>query len=214
MNNLIFLNGNIPIHVYNKLFRGEKNFIIAADGGANHLKENGIKADFIAGDLDSIKKDVLKYYKSLNTVIKKIPEQETTDFEKVLNYCSKNKSNNLKIFGAVSERTDHTLNNFSVLKRYFRKLNITLYSDEFEIYFVKGISEFAYKKGNTVSLLPFPKAYSVKTKGLKYSLSNENLELGKREGSLNISVSDKVSVGLEKGFLLLFKKHFINKPKN
>lgn len=213
MNNLLFLNGDIPFHVYHKLFKSTQNYIIAADGGANQLPENDIDPEVIIGDLDSVSLKVLKYYKRLNKEIIKISEQETTDFEKALNFCISKKITKLNVFGAVSERPDHTLNNFSILKRYYRSIDVTLYSNEFEICFIDRFIDFEYKKNSIVSLMPFPKATSVITKGLKYKLSEEDLALGKREGSLNESNAEKVRISFRKGDLLIFKKHFIHYPK-
>ena len=61
--------------------------------------------------------------------------------------------------------------------------------------------------------MPFPKAISIITEGLKYKLFEEDLILGKREGSLNVSNAEKVKISFRKGDLLLFKKHFIHNPK-
>ncbi|MBS1518399.1 MAG: thiamine diphosphokinase [Bacteroidetes bacterium] len=213
MNYLIFLNGEIPFHVYHKLFRGQENFIIAADGGANGLRFNKIEPDIITGDLDSIKPEVLEYFSKKGTKIISSKDQETTDFEKTLKYCIEEKIKKIFVFGAVSERPDHTLNNFSVLKRYCRKTDIVLYSEEFEIFFIDSEVKFNYRKNETVSLMPFPKADRIITSGLKYKLNREKLELGKREGSLNLSVSEKVKISYQSGYLLLFKKHFINSRK-
>jgi len=213
MNNLLFLNGDIPFHVFRKLYKNSQNYIIAADGGANKLREYSIDPDVIIGDFDSVSLEVLNYYKKTNTEIFKISEQETTDFEKALNFCINKKIKKLTVFGAVSERPDHTLNNFSILKRFRRSIDVTLFSNEFEIYFIKSFTLFNYKINNTVSLIPFPKAVSVITEGLKYKLYEEDLELGKREGSLNVSNAKKIKVSLKKGDLLIFKKHFIYSPK-
>ena len=49
----------------------------------------------------------------------------------------------------------------------------------------------------------------VETEGLKYTLNNEDLELGEREGTLNICISNKVSIKFKKGDLLLFKRHYL-----
>nr|HMS65850.1 thiamine diphosphokinase [Ignavibacteria bacterium] len=64
-------------------------------------------------------------------------------------------------------------------------------------------------KGEIISLLALPIAAGITTKGLKYELKNDILEFGVREGSLNESESDTVSIEYKTGSLLLFKKHFI-----
>lgn len=210
MQNIIFLNGEFPRKKLIDKYLMKSEFIIAADGGANYLKSQNIKPDLIIGDLDSLEENSLSYFRKMKVKIIKLKEQETTDFEKSLNYCLKNKLNEIIVFGASSMRPDHTFNNFSVLKRFHKKLNIKFISEEFEIFYIDRRIEFDYKPGETVSFLAFPSAKGVRTKGLKYRLRGENLEFGKREGTLNESVSKKVSIDFESGNLLLFKKHFLN----
>ena len=57
--------------------------------------------------------------------------------------------------------------------------------------------------------MPLPVATKIKTEGLMYALNGEPLEFGVREGTLNISNSDKIKINFEEGDLLLFKKHFL-----
>lgn len=209
MQTIIFLNGDIPGLKFAKKFIKKGSFILAADGGANYLMKAGIKPDLIIGDLDSAAAGTLKYFKKKKVNIIKIEEQETTDFEKCLIYCMNQKLNNIIVFGATSLRPDHTLNNFSVLKRYENKLSVKIISGEFEIFFINKSFKFKSKPGETVSILALPIAKKINTKGLQYSLKNENLEFGFREGTLNKSVSDLVSITFQSGSLLLFKKHFI-----
>ena len=54
--------------------------------------------------------------------------------------------------------------------------------------------------------MAFPKAEGITTHGLQYSLKNQKLELGIREGALNSAVSSKVRIVFKKGDLLIFKK--------
>jgi thiamine pyrophosphokinase len=206
---LIFLNGNIPGKQIINHFLDPEKFIICADGGANRILRFRIKPDIIIGDMDSAKKETLNYFNKKGTKIIKIEEQETTDFEKSLNYCLKNNLTNCVIFGAISTRPDHTLNNFSIMKRYYKKLKMKLIDNKFEIEFLRKSFTFNYKINNIISFLGFPLAEGITTNGLKYPLRNEALEFGVREGTLNTSVSDKITIKFRKGNLLLFRKHFI-----
>ncbi len=208
-NTILILNGDMPPARIFKRFRKKDDYIICADGGANNARKAGIKADIIIGDFDSITKSTLNFYKRKNTEFLKISEQDTTDLEKSLMYIVGNGLDNLLIFGAISGRPDHTLNNFSVLKRYGKILNMRIFDRTYEIYFISGRTEFNYKKGHTVSLIPMPLAEGITTKGLKYALKDESLESGIREGALNVSSAAKVTVEFKSGALLLFKKHFL-----
>ncbi|MDQ3020883.1 MAG: thiamine diphosphokinase [Bacteroidota bacterium] len=209
MQTIIFLNGTPPGKNIIKKFLKEKCFIIAADGGANYLKKVNVTPDLIIGDLDSINKHTLQYFQKRKVKVSKIKEQDTNDFEKSLMYCKKNKFEDIIVFGAAGLRPDHTLNNYSVLKRYYKSFNIRLISGEFEILFIKKFIKFRYRVNEIVSLLALPKAAKIHTKGLKYRLSNESLSFGVREGTLNKSISEDISISFESGSLLLFKKHFI-----
>jgi thiamine pyrophosphokinase len=209
MNTVIFLNGEFPsVKIVNSYLK-KTDYIIAADGGCNYLKSENILPDIVIGDLDSAKKSSLKFFEKKNIRILKIEDQETTDFEKCLIYCREKKLNLIKVFGAMSMRADHTMNNFSVMKRYCKKLDIKLVTEEFEIFFINKNFNFKYKKGGIISFLPLPSAKGITTTGLKYSLKNESLEFGRREGTLNNAISDNVSISFKNGSLLLFKKHFI-----
>ncbi len=210
MQTLIFLNGEIPDKkITGKFLKGKINYIIAADGGANYLKKAGIHPDIIIGDLDSIEKETFNFFKNNNLLIKKVKDQNKTDFEKCLIHCLKSNKKVIMVFGATSMRPDHTLNNFSILKRYYKKLDIKIITDEFEIFFIDKITTFKYKPDEIISLLALPKAKNIYTKGLQYCLNNQKLEFGVREGTLNKSISDKVSIRFKSGNILLFRKHFI-----
>lgn len=209
MYTLIFLNGKIPkFPVVNKFLR-EKKYILAADGGANYLRRNQINPDLIIGDLDSISKGTYSFFQSRNIPIKKIEDQNKTDFEKCLIYCAQKGKATVRVFGATSDRTDHTFNNFSILKRYYKKLDIRIFTGEFEIYFIDKKTELDYKANEILSLLAIPKADKIFTTGLQYNLKSQSLEFGVKEGALNKSVADKVSINFKSGDILLFKKHFI-----
>ncbi len=202
---ILFLNGDLPsINTVKKYLR-KGDYIICADGGANELIKTSIVPDIILGDLDSINKVSLNYFRRKGVEVRKISEQVTTDFEKSLLYIIERKLNDVIIFGGVSSRPDHTLNNFSILKRYYRILNIKIIDKDYEIYYIKNKDSFATVPGKVVSLMAMPVAKGITTKGLKYLLKNESLEFGTREGTLNKTSAKRVSISFKSGHLLLFK---------
>ncbi|MGA2667607.1 MAG: thiamine diphosphokinase [Ignavibacteria bacterium] len=184
--------------------------IISADGASNTLFKLKIKPQYIIGDLDSIKFDVFDHYLELGVEIKQVREQEHNDFEKAIMFAISRKFKKIYVIGFAGKRTDHTLNNFSLLKKYSKKINITYIDDEFEISFARMNEEFEYQKGEVLSIQGMPAAFGVTTYGLKYPLHNETLEFGKREGALNEAIEDHIRIEFKKGDLLIFKKHFGN----
>lgn len=209
MQTLIFLNGEIPGKKIIGHFIKERSFVIAADGGCNYLRKERLLPDVIIGDMDSANKKSVKYFSSKGTEILKINEQETTDFEKSLLYCKSKKLSKIFVFGFSSMRIDHTVNNFSILKRYSGIMDITMIDEEFEVFMINKSTSIKYKKNEIFSFVAMPKAFNIYTKGLRYKLKGENLEFGVREGSLNISTSGLITLNFDKGVLLIFKKHFL-----
>ena len=71
----IVLNGEIKD--YNKtkeiIHKENYDYIIGADGGCNHLFKMNIIPNYIMGDLDSINRDVIEYYKNKNVIFETIP---------------------------------------------------------------------------------------------------------------------------------------------
>ncbi len=206
----IFLNGSHPsIKIVKRLLQDDC-YIIAADGGANYLHSKKIIPDVIIGDMDSLSSHASEYYRKRDVKFVRIKEQETTDFEKSLNYCKSAGFKEVIVLGATSNRPDHTMNNFSVMKRFRNYFDVKIYTDEYEIFYAGKKVGFIYRKNETLSMMAMPKAVGVSTKGLKFKLNEETLEFGIREGSLNESVSQKISITYKSGTLLIFRKHFIN----
>lgn len=203
-NTILILNGDKPSRKLLNKFYSKGDYVICADGGANTAASLGINPNIILGDLDSITKSNLSFFKKKGVEIRLINEQETTDFEKALMYIIECNLNNVIVFGAVSSRPDHTLNNFSVMKRYYNSFDIKFVDNDFEIFYLKNKINLNYKKGKIVSFMAMPFASGVSTKGLKYKLNNESLEFGVREGTLNISSAQNISIEKKKGELLVF----------
>jgi thiamine pyrophosphokinase len=210
-NCLIVCDGNISKRLLNTFLKQNERSsfaLISADGASNVLFLNNITPDYIIGDLDSIFPDVLIHYKEYGVIIKRIIEQESNDLEKCLIFALSKGMNNIIITGYGGKRIDHTINNFSILKKYSKKGKIKYVDDTFEVFIIIDSVEFDYEIGEVVSIQGFPKAEGIKTEGLKYSLKNESLEFGIREGALNRAISNKIKITVKRGELLVFKRHF------
>jgi thiamine pyrophosphokinase len=184
-----------------------KPIILSADGASNKLYNWKIIPDYIIGDLDSISSKAKLYYKRKKVPIKLISEQEHTDFEKCIRFALSKKIKNITVIGYGGKRSDHLLNNFSVMKGYYKKSRLKLIDKDFEIFFADKVTELNCRKDDAVSLMAMPKAEGITTQGLRFPLKNEKLELGIREGALNKAVRKNVKIEFKKGDLLIFKKH-------
>ena len=206
---LIVCNGELRKWLLDKFLDASLSLsIVACDGSSDFLYKYKITPDYIIGDLDSIQRSTLAYFKRKKVSIKKIPNQNLTDFEKAIRFAISKKFKNIFVTGFSGKRLDHTISSISVLKKYCKKAHIKIYDDIFESFYVNKSVGFDYKKGATVSLFALPKATGIKTEGLKWKLNRETLELGVREGVSNAANADYVKIELNKGDLMVFKKHF------
>ena len=201
-------NGEIHRPTLLKFVNQKDIFLIATDGAANVLHKYSIVPNVIIGDLDSIKYETLRHFKNKKVIIRRVFNQDQNDLEKAILHAINHKLRNIYVMGFSGGRLDHTLNNLSVMRKYFRKCSLTMIDKEFEITFIDKNSLIDYWSDKTISLFAFQKVSGIKTQGLKYPINDESLEFGIRQGTLNSSSSKTVQIEIGKGVLLLFKKHF------
>ncbi|MBW2600212.1 MAG: thiamine diphosphokinase, partial [Deltaproteobacteria bacterium] len=90
--------------------------IICADGAAQRLKASDITPDLIVGDMDSIDEDTLRYFEAKGSRIIRYPgDKNETDTQLALERAFKMNPDQIRVFGALGGRIDHTLANISLL---------------------------------------------------------------------------------------------------
>lgn len=202
----LFLNGQAP-----KKLPDLKQFdkIYCTDGAYNYLKPLNIKPDVISGDFDSIDKgqipDGIEVISTLN--------QEYTDFEKALMLIQSRDFKEVYIYGSSGMEHDHFLGNLSTGLKFKDQLTL-LFFDDYSYYFFADKQTFLDDyKDRVISLYPFPYAKGIITKGLKYPLENEDLEITGRIGIRNQAVEENVQIDFEEGNLLIFIQRHANPRK-
>ncbi len=201
---IVICNGEMPSRKILSELLKEKPFIVCADGGANKARTFGIIPHCIIGDLDSITEETRRAAKRQKIQTIYNPDQYSTDLEKAFDFVLKKKIQKAVVIGATGRRPDHTMSNFSILKKYHDGLDVLLKDSYCDIRIVSRKILFEAQKGQIISLSPLGKCSGITTRGLKYSLHNESLELGVREGESNVAVSSPVEISVKKGALLLF----------
>ena len=197
---VICLNGDLPpTSVFETLVDRP---LIAADGAANLLVAAGIGPEYVVGDLDSVTQETLERLDGLADLVPE-DDQDTTDFEKSIRFAESQLWKNLLVVGMHGGDLEHTLNNWSVLMRHARDLQITAF--ERDRYAIPVFGSFTYKaaEDELLSLIPQPLA-TLTTSGLVWNLDNESLELGTREGGRNRAAESSVHVDVHDGSLLFF----------
>lgn len=198
---LLFINGEPP-----KKIPDIKEFdkIICTDGAFHYLKEKGFpleKLDLITGDFDSylIENQDFNKDKFIHT-----PDQNFTDFHKVLEIIVKIGGKEISVYGASGREQDHFLGNLHTAYLFINQLNIKFFDEYSSYFFINNEFELSGVHGKMISLMPFPVAEGIFTKGLHWELSGETLSLAEKVGTRNRADKDIISVKYERGAMLLF----------
>lgn len=194
---LLFLNGEKPFIIPDV---NQYDEVYCTDGSYYFLLENNIQPDVISGDFDSI--DIQHIQKDLRII--QTPDQEYTDFEKALKIIIEDGHHAVDVFGASGKEQDHYIGNLNAGLKFKEKLCIRFYDNYSCYYFLESHQEIKTSVGQKISLIPFPISEGVTTKGLKYPLIHEDLQLIDRIGTRNEALEENISILFEKGNLLIF----------
>lgn len=216
---LIVLNQNLPRFM--PLLWEHAKLRVFADGGANRAYDelpqffphedaldvrHRYKPDVIKGDMDSIRSEVLDFYKVNGAkIIDQSHDQDTTDLHKcvldIQNFARESELSDLYVLvtGAVGGRFDHEAGNINVLYR-FSNMRIILLSDDCLIHLLpRGHHHKIHIEPSIVGphcgLIPIgaPSGRSTTT-GLKWNLTDTAMEFGGLVSTSNIVGEDTVTV--------------------
>jgi thiamine pyrophosphokinase len=209
---VIFANGELPDLESARALLQPGDYLIAADGGANHLLKMGILPEILIGDLDSIDEDTLFDLTSAEVEIKQYSEdKDETDIELALRYAVELRPSAILIVGALGGRLDQTLANLSILTDpTLLGIDIRMDDGVEEAFFCRassskgGQAEVHGRGEDTVSLIPWHGSVEgVATEGLQWPLYGETLFPSKSRGISNVMLGASASVKIDKGLLLI-----------
>ncbi len=203
---IVWANGKSPKKkTIQKLISLGYDTIICADGGANSAYCYGFAPDYIVGDFDSVKPEVLKKFKEKAEIIH-IKRQNDTDVEKALKLAIKKKFVKVALIGSTGDRIDHSLCNLGLLLKYFGKIDLKLIHEKSVAYVRSGEYSFQAKAGETISIYAFDEKTKITSKGLKYPLRKLSLPFGQKESTSNEAVSENVELKIEDGKALIVRE--------
>ncbi|SNX55588.1 thiamine diphosphokinase [Thermoanaerobacterium sp. RBIITD] len=210
MKTCIVSNGTVNDYNYIKKIIESCDFVICADGGTNIVFKMNIIPNIIVGDLDSVDKKILDYYKEKGVKIEKHPVmKDETDTQIATLKAIEIGSDEIVYVATIGSRFDHSIANLSLLL-YLLKRHIkgTIINEKNEIHLIDSSIELLGNKGDIVSLIPYSSnVEGIYTKGLYYSLSGENMSLEFPYGISNVFVEKKISVKIDNGLLLVIKSN-------
>tara|TARA_B100000242_G_C42899374_1_gene417163 strand:- start:65 stop:685 length:621 start_codon:yes stop_codon:yes gene_type:complete len=155
---------------------------IGADSGGYVYLGYGHKPDIVVGDLDSF---IYTHHKDIKVL--KLPDQETNDLEKSLEYALDKGAKSVCILGAVGKRFDHSLKNLSVLLRYLDRFEDIRFKDNHgELFLVRSPYTPKQAIGTGISFFPvFEPVKNFSSTGVKYPLKDSVLAMGVQDGTSN-----------------------------
>ncbi|KAB2906140.1 MAG: thiamine diphosphokinase [Anaerolineae bacterium] len=183
------------------------DFVIAADGGAEHALRAGMKVALVIGDMDSISSPTLEKLANSYVEIQKFPpEKNETDLELALLEAARRDLSAIRVIGALGDRLDQTLANIYLLGLpQLVGRDARLVSGKQTMWLISaGDHVIMGRPGDTISLIPMGGAVSgVVTSGLKYPLNNETLQFGPARGISNVIEHESPRITVASGLLMV-----------
>lgn len=185
--------------------------ILAADSGMEFLYRTGKKPDVIIGDFDSVRPEVLAWFRGQDGIVWKElnPVKDDTDTESAVRLAIGMGAEKITLLGATGGRLDHLLGNIELLGIGLTAgIPMELCDAQNRIRMVRhGISiKKAEQYGSYVSLIPYSGAVEHLTlSGFLYPLSDYRLTGFCSLGVSNEIVDEEASVTFGEGILLVIE---------
>ena len=170
--------------------------IVAVDGGAAELTSNGIKANVVIGDMDSIDNSSIDAQNGAEII--EVPSQNESDLVKAFNWCSENGYNTVDVVGVSGGRTDHILATFAALNDAPENLEIKLFLEDCVAFLVGNNTTIKTDLGQHVSVFALNgKIKDLEMSGFEHDLEGIELQLSTR-GLHNIATSINPTISFDR----------------
>ena len=197
----VFCNGELRGLDLAKSLVAPADLLIAADGGAEYLNALDLRPHAIIGDMDSLRDDPWPNDQGIQRI--RLPrDKDQCDGELAVEWALAQGCHKVLLLAAWGGRLDQALGNCALLMRFPGRL--ALWDDGILAQAVATKQEVVLPvtSGATVSLIPFAEGTRLRTKGLKYALSDERLKSA-THGMSNLATLSHPSVAVTEGVVLV-----------
>jgi len=180
--------------------------IIAADGGARHLLAAGFVPDLIVGDMDSLSPEERIDFERRGIRIETFPAaKDETDTQLALRRALEMPCREIRIYGALGGRLDHSLANISLLVlTEERGVPAKLLDGNCEAFVVTSCREIEGEKGQTVSVFPLSSQVTgIDLEGFDFPLRGAVMAPGNPYGVSNRLSGPRGTIRVGEGILLV-----------
>ena len=209
---VIIANGELGDPAYYRTLLGNDDFIICVNGGSRHALALDVQPHLLIGDLDSLSGEEREKISAYNPQILEYPvAKDKSDLELAIDYAVQLAPSDIIIIGALGgNRLDHALINLFLLKLPLqKKIPAAIIDERQEIRLADGNLRMKGNLGDYLSI--FALSHTVKnvfTKGLKYSLTGEDLHFGSSRGLSNQFIDFEARVKFASGLLIAIRTVF------
>ncbi len=184
----------------------DTDYLIAIDGGMDHIVRAGLRPNIILGDLDSVSEAGLDYLKKEKLEKISYPkEKDYTDMEIGIFYLADKKVDEIVIFGGTGTRLDHSLGNIFLLNIIDEMGIEARIEDSNNTIMLVDSYKRLEKRPGYISVLPINEAgIKLSLKGFKYPLDHYEIAFGKTIGISNEIVDSYGEIIVHRGRALVF----------
>lgn len=178
--------------------------VIAADSGTDTVHDLGGQVDIVVGDLDSVSAEALAWARSQGAQVLQHPaRKDATDLELALQEAV-DCATDVHVLASAGGRLDHALANLTILaSQRWAQARVSATIDSAHVDVVRGLHRLGGQVGDSVSLLAIGgSALVVRTHGLEYPLTNEELSATSGRGVSNVITKVPPLVEVGTGVLL------------
>jgi thiamine pyrophosphokinase len=182
--------------------------LICADSGARHLHVLSLTPDLIVGDMDSLNGELQRDFVGQGSRIMRYPEvKDETDSQLALEMAFMMMPDEIRIYGALGARIDHTLANLTLLTAGAdRGIETRLVDQWCEMFLIRQTAAVEGEIGQTVSLFAFgADVTGVTLEGFEYPLRNATITPTKPIGVSNRLTAGRGIISVESGNLLVIR---------
>jgi thiamine pyrophosphokinase len=190
------------------------DLLIAADGGAQHCLDLGLRPATVIGDMDSIPPQLINDLKAQGAQLIVYPrDKDQTDLELALSYAVEQAVQEVLLFGLLGGRLDLSLANLTLLTRDdWQNVSLVVSNEPDTAYLMRDHDAVSLhgKLGDIVSLIPLTdQVTEVSTTGLRWPLESAVLALGNTISVSNEMLSESARIRIGAGKLLLVHRDIL-----
>ena len=208
MNYIVIASGTIGKYDYFASIIGLADKIVAADGGAGHLRKMNIAPDIAIGDLDSMDKETRIFLAQNKVPLITYPvDKDATDTELAVQWAIKNNARSITLLGVTGTRIDHTLANIFLLEKITRAgIVCKIVDDNNEIYLLIDKIEISGEPGEYLSVIPLTRSIKgVTISGVDFPLQNHTIPMGSSLGISNRFAGRTAYISIKNGMAIVTK---------